>query len=138
MIRLHKIHNFFNQHRFSLCRSVGGDTRACHLCSKHNNRCNLSLRRRFICSSSLNASWKCFFEASYQKWLAHPPTSVEWELNKCSTGQLQYRISSSLPQTRIFLWEEFEIIKNQKPEICLDKFFRYLMVIVLSGIQFGQ
>ena len=21
MIRLHKIHNFFNQHRFSLCRS---------------------------------------------------------------------------------------------------------------------
>ena len=138
MIRLHKTHNFFNQHRFSLCRSGGGDTWVCHLCSKHNNCRNLSLRRHLVCSSNLNASWRCFFEESNQKWLPHPHTSVERELHKCNTGQLQYRISSSLPQTRIFLWEEFEIIKNQKPEICLDKFFRYFMVLVLSGIQFGQ
>ena len=120
MIRLHKIHNFFNQHRFSLCRSGWGDNRVCHSCSKHNNRRNLSLRRRLVCSSSLNASWRCFFEASNQKWLLHPPTSVERELHKCSTGQLQFRISSSLPQTRIFLWEEFEIIKNQNPEVRLS------------------
>ena len=120
MIRLHKIHNFFNQHRFSLCRSGGGDTRVCHLCSKHNNRRNLSLRRHLVCSSSLNASWRCFFEASNQKWLPHPHTTVEWELHRCNTGQLQFRISSSLPQTRIFLWEEFEIIKNQNPEVRLS------------------
>ena len=122
MIRLHKIHNFFNQHRFSLCRSGGGDTRVCHLCSKHNNRRNLSLRRRLVCSSSLNASWRCFFEASNQKWLPHPPTSVERELHKCSTGQLQFRISSSLPQTRIFLWEE--LLWRLKPSFWLIDCFK--------------
>ena len=78
MIRLHKIHNFFNQHRFSLC-------------SKHQTK---------------------------NGFLTLLPVLSE-SVHKCSTGQLQCRISSSLPQARIFLLEEFEITKNQKPEICL-------------------